>query len=382
MALQDKIPVLLANKTQELVEFVVPAIVNLAFQIGMEKLDEVTGGIILPELCIPDAELKKVLDIRNNIVSKVNSASQAIEALKKPLNTLNTTVNVSSKALQTINIAITAAEIAIPLLPTSVPGTPNPAGIALTALTKIKDFKLPITDKINIAKWFESKFPSSEIFLEEVPRENVKLQELWEHSPHTQDLKKLYLKNPKIINALDIRPFMIPVSWEVVNIMNKNEYNIKLKVYLLGINNFFKLADTYLLARLKNYSQIKLENTKLGSHFLKIKKKLFNFLNENYSVLDWYIYDINQNHTNIMEGINDILNDIMEWYICAKIELKKPRPIIIHAGLFHTDNVIKWLSSHYNYNIIKDEGINSMEESETATSINGCVNIGNINSLF
>jgi hypothetical protein len=164
--------------------------------------------------------------------------------------------------------------------------------------------------------------------------------------------------------------------------MNKNEYNIKLKVYLLGINNFFKLADTYLLARLKNYSQIKLENTKLGSHFLKIKKKLFNFLNENYSVLDWYIYDINQNHTNIMEGINDILNDIMEWYICAKIELKKPRPIIIHAGLFHTDNVIKWLSSHYNYNIIKDEGINSMEESETATSINGCVNIGNINSLF
>jgi hypothetical protein len=152
MAIQDKIPVLLADKTQELIEFIVPTIVNLAFQIGMEKLDEVTGGIVLPELCIPDVELKKVLDIRNNIVSKVNSASQAIEALKKPLNTLNTTVNISSQALQTINIAIIAAEIAIPLLPTSAPGTPNPAGIALTTLTKIKDFKLPVTDKINIAK--------------------------------------------------------------------------------------------------------------------------------------------------------------------------------------------------------------------------------------
>lgn len=237
-------------------------------------------------------------------------------------------------------------------------------------------------DKINIAKWFESKFPSSEIFLEEVPRENVKLQELWEHSPHTQDLKKLYLKNPKIINALDVRPFMIPFSWEVVNIMNKNEYNMKLKEYLSGINNFFKLTDTYLLVRLKNYSHIKLENTKLGSHFLRIKKRYFNYLSSYYSVLDWYIYDIKQNHVNILEGINDILNDIMEWYICAKIELKKHRPIIIHAGLFHTDNVIKWLSSHYNYNIIKDEGINSMEESESATDINGCVNIGNINSLF
>jgi hypothetical protein len=152
MAIQDKIPVLLANKTQELVEFVVPAIVNLAFQIGMEKLDDITGEIVLPELCIPAVELQKVLNIRNNIVSKLNSASKAIEALQKPLNTLNTAVNASSKVLQTIDIAITAAEIAIPLLPTSVPGTPNPAGIALTALTKIKDFKTPTTYKINTAK--------------------------------------------------------------------------------------------------------------------------------------------------------------------------------------------------------------------------------------
>lgn len=152
MAIQDKIPVLLANKTQELVEFVVPAIVNLAFQIGMEKLDDITGEIVLPELCIPAIELQKVLNIRNNIVSKINSASKAIEALQKPLNTLNTTVNISSQALQTINIAILAAEIAIPLLPTSVPGTPNPAGIALTALTKIKDLKTPTTYKINTAK--------------------------------------------------------------------------------------------------------------------------------------------------------------------------------------------------------------------------------------
>jgi len=152
MAIQDKIPVLLANKTQELVEFVVPAIVNLAFQIGMEKLDDITGEIVLPELCIPAVELQKVLNIRNNIVSKINSASKAIEALQKPLNTLNTTVNISSQALQTLNIAILAAEIAIPLLPTSVPGTPNPAGIALTALTKIKDLKTPTTYKIDTAK--------------------------------------------------------------------------------------------------------------------------------------------------------------------------------------------------------------------------------------
>jgi len=59
MALQDKIPILLANKTQELVEFVVPAIVNLAFQIGMEKLDEVTGEIVYLQLVYPQLNYKK-----------------------------------------------------------------------------------------------------------------------------------------------------------------------------------------------------------------------------------------------------------------------------------------------------------------------------------
>ena len=152
MALQDKIPVLLANKTQELVEFIVPAIVNLAFQIGMEKLDEVTGEIVLPTACLPAAELKKVLNVRNNIVSKLNSVSTSIEILLKPLNTLNTVVNVTTKSLQTLDIAILAAELAIPLLPTSIPGTPSPSGIALTVLSKVKDFKTPATNKLNTAK--------------------------------------------------------------------------------------------------------------------------------------------------------------------------------------------------------------------------------------
>ena len=34
-------------------------------------------------------------------------------------------------------------------------------------------------NKTNIADWFKSKFPTSEILLEEVPREDFKLKELW-----------------------------------------------------------------------------------------------------------------------------------------------------------------------------------------------------------
>jgi len=152
MAIQDKIPVLMADKTQELLEFVVPAIVNLAFQIGMEKLDSITDEIVLPEVCIPAAELQKVLEVRNNIIDKLNLASQTIETLTKPVDTLNTIVNVTTQALQIIDIAILAAEIAIPLLPTAPPGTPSPSNTALIGLNKTKDLKIPTTDKINIAK--------------------------------------------------------------------------------------------------------------------------------------------------------------------------------------------------------------------------------------
>jgi hypothetical protein len=86
------------------------------------------------------------------MVSKLNSASKVIETLSKPLNTLNDVVNISSKTLQTLNTAINVAQLAIPLLPTSPPGTPNASGIALTALTKIKDLTPPISNKINTAK--------------------------------------------------------------------------------------------------------------------------------------------------------------------------------------------------------------------------------------
>jgi hypothetical protein len=152
MSLQTKLPILLVDKGRELIEFMVPAVINLAYQIGMEKLDEVTGDLVLPDLCIPAPELTKALDIRNNIVSKLNSATKTIEALSKPLNTLNTTIDVNSKTLQTLDIAVNIAQVAIPLLPTPSPGAPHPASAALVILGKTKDIITTITDKVNFAK--------------------------------------------------------------------------------------------------------------------------------------------------------------------------------------------------------------------------------------
>lgn len=232
---------------------------------------------------------------------------------------------------------------------------------------------LPKCDnKINMAEWFKSKFNKSEIFLEEVPRENFKLKELWTESEHTQELKNLYLNNMKMINALDIRPFMIPFSWEVVD--SSDNYKITLKRYMKLINEFFCIREPYLKSKLSNYNKEKLTNTLVGKHFLKLKKEFYNFVKNNRKLLQTMIYDIKNSNIMILEEINTMLNSIMEWYICAKIELKKHRPIIIHAGLYHSDKVINWLSTLYSYNIIKQQGINTMKES-TTKPINGCINL-------
>jgi hypothetical protein len=52
-------------------------------------------------------------------------------------------------------------------------------------------------------------------------------------------LKKLYLNNPTIISGMDVRPFMIPFSWEVleqIDVANK-DYDIKYIYINIYCNN-------------------------------------------------------------------------------------------------------------------------------------------------
>jgi hypothetical protein len=224
---------------------------------------------------------------------------------------------------------------------------------------------LPECDnKINIANWFKKKFNSSKILLEEVPRENNKLIELWQESPHTQELKKLYLDNPTIIPGMDIRPFMIPFSWEVleqIDELNK-DYDMTMIEYLKEIDNFFSLQNTFIISNLSNYNVNILKDTLLGKHYLLIKNKFSDFLEElhNEKLLNQQIRNINNNYNNKLSILNNLLDDIMEWYICAQIELYNDKSIIIHAGLAHTDKIIKLLQTHYNFEIKYQEGTNSM----------------------
>ena len=241
-------------------------------------------------------------------------------------------------------------------------------------------------NKINVGQWFKKKINTSKILLEEVPREDNKLIELWQTSPHTQELKNLYLNNPTMIPGMDIRPFMIPFSWEVLEQITEpdNNYDINMIEYFKEIDKFFSLQHTFVISNISNYNVNILKDTLLGKHFLMLKNRyndLLESLNQK-NLLNQQIRFLNKNHNNLLILINNLLDDIMEWYICAQIILYYDKSIIIHAGLAHTEKIIKLLQEHYNYEIKKQNGVNKLNESKKGPR-NGCIQISeNIDELF
>jgi hypothetical protein len=231
------------------------------------------------------------------------------------------------------------------------------------------------TDPTNIAKWFKSKFNTSKILLEEVPRDGFKLEELWPGSPHTQELKNLFINNANIIQPVDIRPYLIPFSWELINEPN-DDSNIILKQYIRDIDNFYSLKLSYFIDKLDNYKPNNLIHTKLGKHFIIIKKNYGNFLVNYKKYINLPIKKIYSKNPSVFYQINTILDEIMEWYICANIILNETKPIIIHAGLAHSEKIIRWLLIQYDYLILNRYGINSLDEIiNKNTNISGCVQL-------
>ncbi len=220
---------------------------------------------------------------------------------------------------------------------------------------------LPRCDnKTNIAQWFKEKMYTSKILLEEVPRDSVNLEELWSDSEHTQELKNLYLENPHVISGLDIRPLLIPFSWEIVNI-SEPAHNITMKKYLEKIDKFFTLRINYLIKNLPNYNISQLPGTKLGEHFLLLKNNFKKILETNREFLYFTVQTVKTINSNLLQLINSLLDQIMEWNICANIMANNDKSIIVHAGLAHSDKIVKLLQSYYQYDKINEVGINNLD---------------------
>jgi len=124
--MESRIPLLIVNKGQELITQLVPQIIDIASQTGIQNIG--TSNVQLPDTCLVSDELQRILSLRNTLVSKLNTTVDLIEKLSKPLDILIPTVNTLSTSLQVIDTARIAANAAmafIPALPGAVPAVIN-----------------------------------------------------------------------------------------------------------------------------------------------------------------------------------------------------------------------------------------------------------------
>lgn len=147
---QDKIAVLLAEKGQELLNQLIPKIVDIAVQTGIQNIGELKEK--LPDFCLPPNELKKILTIRNALVDKLNSASQTINQLKKITDPLNKVVTITSTTVNTIDSVSKALPPIITAIPTTTPGSPDPGKALLVSLDSLNKVLAKITPKITKAQ--------------------------------------------------------------------------------------------------------------------------------------------------------------------------------------------------------------------------------------
>ena len=237
---------------------------------------------------------------------------------------------------------------------------------------------------ITITDWLKLKFKTSHILLEEVSREDVKLKEIWPNSKHTQELKKLFLENSNKIKPIDIRPFLIPFSWELLKSSDDVLIlgSIKLYQFLQNLDLFFCLKDKYLIKKFEMYDFDKINNTKMGNCFIELKKKYYQFICINKDLLNIQLINIFKNYNYLLDQINELLDQIMEWYTCASIVILNESSII-HTGLAHSEKIINILTSDYEYMIITEIGTNKLDDIGDLNNTNGCLNFSNEhNNLF
>jgi len=228
-----------------------------------------------------------------------------------------------------------------------------------------------------ISEWLLSKSANSNILLEEINRGDVKLKELFDDSDHTQDLKKMYLTNTEVINAIDIRPLLIPFSWELLDLDDK--IDIKLLQYLEIIENFFIFNHTKIKEYLgKVYSLEYINNNRsIKLHFNTIKKMYKIYKNKYEKFMDTSLAVILKENKNILDEINFHLDNIMELYTILKI-FTDNKNVIIHSGLMHSEKIVDWLINVYNYNIELKYGVNNFENIDKIKKQTGCFMIPQI----
>ena len=227
----------------------------------------------------------------------------------------------------------------------------------------------------------------NKILLEEIIREQFKLTELWPNAKHTQELKVLNKDNQNII-PVDIRPMLIPFSWELVS-TNDNLGSIPLLVYINNLQKLFNQESTiytkYFLPHIEEMKkrQTSITDSKLSPliHFNELKL-IFDEFKKNYiDSMDKPVYFLVKTNIQILYRINNLISMIMEWYIVLLIHTEM-KNTIIHVGLAHSNRLLLLLQKVYRFKIISQTGINEMSQLSSSVPY-ACVMLSeDINNMY
>ncbi len=202
------------------------------------------------------------------------------------------------------------------------------------------------------------------IILEEIPN-TKELVELFPNSNHVKNLRKLYLNNIDKITGIDIRLDLI----DITDIKTNN---------IILIKKLIDICNVYLLKN-KLFTDFSLYNKKIDQsifkdYYLKLIKKFQNFIY--YCDKDIYKYpkDISPIKIEIIITLlEEILSDIIEFYtmnvIYDKInyilKYNKNKKIVVNCGLYHIEQIEKYLIEYLKFNIKKTLGVVKMKDSGT-----------------
>lgn len=219
---------------------------------------------------------------------------------------------------------------------------------------------------------------NNQILLEEIPRDGFKLQELWPESPHTQDLKNLFLDN-KEITGIDIRPYLVPFSWDVLEI-DKKMINFLMVEYISKICDFFKLkGDFYNKLFHPLMKKVIVMNKGLGRNLNYLKKK-FNAIKskviKDNKTIGYYF----NNEKGFLMEFSNLCDEIMELYTILN-SLTTEKKSIIHAGLFHAHNMLKWLIYSYDFKVIYKNGIIEYQPKLDSKNVSACIYLPGLNKF-
>lgn len=215
---------------------------------------------------------------------------------------------------------------------------------------------------IFIDDYLKKHSKNSQILLEEsINDPELNLTDLWPDAEHTRKLKLLKEKDDSIIPT-DIRPYLIPFSWQLAE-SNKTYQDIQIKKYMSLFDLFFKKKDVVYERFIFPYIGCNSRYIANDGDRVKLRQMFDDFNNKIFKEL----YELAGNKTmqemlkiqnekgkfyEYLHKIENLNSLIMEYYILL-LTLSDERNSIIHTGLAHSTRLIDMFKD-FGFKIIED----------------------------